>query len=58
MGGDKSEVKDAGRKLATQLVQMLAGNFEPEKYHDAYHAEMKKLIEAKPHGQKLAVVPT
>jgi DNA end-binding protein Ku len=56
-GGDKSEVKEAESKLATQLVQTLAAKFEPEKYHDAYHMEMEKLIEAKAHGQKLAVVP-
>jgi DNA end-binding protein Ku len=56
-GGDKSEVKEAERKLAAQLVQTLAAKFEPEKYHDAYHLEMEKLIEAKAKGQKLAVVP-
>ena len=56
-GGDKSEVKDAERKLATQLIQTLAARFEPEKYHDAYQQEIEKLIEAKAHGEKLAVVP-
>jgi DNA end-binding protein Ku len=57
VGGDKSEVKETEKKLAVQLVQTLAAKFQPEKYHDAYHAEMEKLIEAKAHGQKLAVVP-
>jgi DNA end-binding protein Ku len=56
-GGDKSEVKEAEKKLATQLVQTLAAKFEPEKYHEAYQQEMEKLIEAKAHGKQLAVVP-
>jgi DNA end-binding protein Ku len=56
-GGDKSDVKEAERKLATQLIQTLAAKFEPEKYHDVYQQEIEKLIEAKAHGQKLAVVP-
>jgi DNA end-binding protein Ku len=56
-GGDRPELKEAESKLAMQLVQTLAAKFEPEKYHDAYHLEMEKLIEAKAHGKKLVVVP-
>ena len=56
-GGDKSEVREAERALATQLIQTLAAPFQPEKYHDAYQQELEKLIEAKAHGQKLVVAP-
>jgi DNA end-binding protein Ku len=56
-GGDKSEVKEAERKLALQLIQTLAAKFEPEKYYDVYQKELEKLIEAKAHGQKLTAAP-
>jgi DNA end-binding protein Ku len=54
---DKSEVKEQEKALAMQLIQSLATDFKPEKFHDAYQQNLQKLIEAKAHGKKLTVVP-
>jgi DNA end-binding protein Ku len=40
------ELKDAEVKVAHQLIQALATKFEPEKYHDNFEENLKKLIEA------------
>lgn len=54
---DKSEVKAQERALAMQLIENLATEFAPEKFHDAYQENLQKLIEAKAHGKKLTIVP-
>ncbi len=54
---DKSEIKAQEKELAKRLIESLATRFEPEKFHDAYQDNLRKLIEAKAHGQKLSVVP-
>ncbi len=54
-GVDKTEVKDAERSLATQLIDSLAAKFEPEKYHDVYQEGLRTLIEAKAKGQDVIV---
>jgi DNA end-binding protein Ku len=54
---DKSEVKEQEKALAMQLIENLATKFKPEKFHDAYQESLQKLIEAKPHGKKLTIVP-
>jgi DNA end-binding protein Ku len=46
------EVKPQEIKLAQQLVESLASPFEPKKYHDAYQARLKELIEAKQQGKE------
>ncbi|HEV3228068.1 MAG TPA: Ku protein [Solirubrobacteraceae bacterium] len=43
--------------VARQLVESLAGSFEPEKYHDTYREEVLELIERKAHGEEIAVQP-
>lgn len=40
-------------KMAEQLVDALAGEFEPEQYHDEYRERVQELIEAKAKGKKL-----
>lgn len=50
------DVKDAEKKLAMQLIENLAADFEPEKYHDAYMDSMKALITAKQNGKAIASV--
>jgi DNA end-binding protein Ku len=54
-----SEIKTTKRELemAEQLVNQLAGDFEPEKYHDTYRAEVLDLIERKAQGEEIAVQP-
>ncbi len=54
---DKSEVKEQERVLAKQLIENLAANFKPEKYHDTYQENLRALIEAKAKGQKITAVP-
>jgi DNA end-binding protein Ku len=51
------KVKEAESKLATQLIESLAGPFKPEEFTDSYNEGLVKLIEAKAKGQKLTVVP-
>lgn len=40
-------------KMASQLVEALAGEFEPEQYRDEYAARVMELVEAKAKGRKL-----
>lgn len=44
-------------KLARQLVESLAGEFEPQKYHDEYRARLKALLDAKLEGREVAAAP-
>jgi DNA end-binding protein Ku len=39
--------------MARSLVDMLTGDFQPEKYHDAYREALLELIEAKAEGQEI-----
>jgi DNA end-binding protein Ku len=41
------------RVLAGKLVEALAGEFQPERYHDEYQARVRELIDAKRSGKKL-----
>jgi DNA end-binding protein Ku len=50
------EVSAAEKKLASQLIENLATEFEPEKFHDEYHESMQALIAAKQKGNKIAAV--
>jgi DNA end-binding protein Ku len=56
---DPSEVKMSKRELeiAEQLVDSLAGDFEPQKYRDTYREEVLALIERKAQGEEIAVQP-
>jgi DNA end-binding protein Ku len=38
-------------KLATQIVDSLAGDWKPERYHDTYAEELRRLIKAKDKGK-------
>jgi len=54
---DASNLKDKELALAKMLVESLAGDFEPEKYHDAYRDNLRKMIEAKIEGHKVVETP-
>ena len=56
---ETTEVKTTKRELeiAIQLVESLAAEFEPEKYHDTYRKEVLDLIERKAQGEEIAVQP-
>ena len=56
---EAAEVKTTKRELdiAKQLVDSLAGEFEPDKYSDTYREEVLALIERKAQGEEIAVQP-
>ena len=43
--------------IAKQLVDSLAGPFEPDKYHDEYRDQVLNLVERKAAGEEIAVQP-
>jgi len=54
---DLSLVKDKELALATNLIEALAGEFEPEKYKDSYRENLLQMIEAKKAGQEVIATP-
>src|SRR4051794_6244035 len=56
---EAEDVETTKRELdiAKQLVDSLAGDFEPEKYHDEYREAVLQLIEQKAEGKEIAVQP-
>ena len=46
-------INDKELDMARSLVDMLKGDFEPEKYHDNYREALIELIEAKAEGQEI-----
>ena len=53
------EIKTTKRELdiAKQLVDSLAGDFEPDKYTDSYREQVLDMIERKAQGEQIAVQP-
>jgi len=54
---DEVSATDKELAIAKQLVESLAGPFEPEKYRDTYRDEVLSLIERKAAGEEIAVQP-
>ena len=50
------ELKEAEVKVAHQLIEALAGKFEPEKYHDTFEENLKSLIKARLEGKEVTEV--
>jgi DNA end-binding protein Ku len=50
-------VKPQEVALAEQLVQGLAAEFDPSKYHDEYQGRLTQMIEAKREGQTVGAEP-
>jgi DNA end-binding protein Ku len=50
------ELKPAELKVAYQLIEALSGDWEPEKYHDTFQENLKKLIEARLEGKEVVAV--
>jgi DNA end-binding protein Ku len=46
----KVDIKPAELKMASQVVESMADDFYPERYHDTYQEELRELIEAKLEG--------
>lgn len=55
-GTEGVELKDAEVKVAHQLIEALAAEFDPSKYHDTFQENLKKLIEARLEGREVAEV--
>ena len=55
-GAPDVEVKEAEIKVAHQLIEALAGDWDPEKYHDTFQENLKKLIETKLEGGEVQAV--
>ncbi len=54
---DTHVVSEKEKNLARMLVESLAAEFEPGKYHDTYRDNLRKLIEAKIEGHKVVETP-
>ncbi|HWH95531.1 MAG TPA: Ku protein [Baekduia sp.] len=56
---DADDVKMNDRELAIakQLVESLAGEFEPDKYKDTYREAVLEMIERKAAGEEIAIQP-
>src|ERR1700739_353117 len=55
-GAPDVELKDAEVKVAHQLIEALATDWDPEKYHDTFQDNLKKLIETKLEGGKVVEI--
>src|ERR1700759_811114 len=55
-GAPDVELKDAEVKVAHQLIEALSAEWDPEKYHDNFQENLKKLIETKLEGGEVAAV--
>jgi DNA end-binding protein Ku len=51
------ETSDRELDIAKQLVQSLAGDFEPDKYRDTYREAVLEMIEKKAAGEEIAIQP-
>jgi DNA end-binding protein Ku len=54
---DTELVKPKELDLAKMLIDTLASDFEPQKYHDTYRDNLMKMIEAKVEGRKVVAAP-
>jgi DNA end-binding protein Ku len=56
-GNNNIEVRPQEVALAEKLVEGLAADFEPSKYHDEYQSQLAALIEAKKAGLEVTATP-
>jgi DNA end-binding protein Ku len=50
------QLKEGELKVAHQLIEALAAKWDPEKYHDTFEENLKKLIKARMEGGEVATV--
>jgi DNA end-binding protein Ku len=55
-GAPDVEIKEAEIKVAHQLIEALADEWDPDKYHDTFQDNLKKLIETKLEGGTVQAV--
>jgi DNA end-binding protein Ku len=51
------KASDRELKMAEQLIESLASEFDPTRYHDEYREKVLELIEAKAAGEEIVVQP-
>jgi DNA end-binding protein Ku len=51
---ETGKISDRELKMAKSLVEMLTGDFEPEKYQDNYREALLELIQQKAEGQEIS----
>ncbi len=54
---EEIEINDRELAIANQLVESLAADFDPDKYHDTYREDVLALVERKAAGEHIAVQP-
>ncbi len=57
LAGEEGEVSERELAMARQLVESLAGDFEPERYHDEYREQLLDLIDRKAAGEEIVATP-
>jgi DNA end-binding protein Ku len=55
--GDDVEPSQKELDMARQLIEALAADFEPEKYHDEYREQLLGIIEKKAAGEEIVAEP-
>jgi DNA end-binding protein Ku len=55
-GTDHASLKEGEVKVAHQLIEALAAEWEPEKYYDTFEENLKKLIKAHMEGKEVVAV--
>jgi DNA end-binding protein Ku len=55
-GAPEVELKDAEVRVAHQLIEALASEWDPEKFHDTFQDNLKNLIQTKLEGGQIAEV--
>jgi DNA end-binding protein Ku len=55
---DTSLVKEKELAMAKMLISSLEAEFEPQKYHDAYRNNLRRMIEAKIEGRNVVAAPS
>lgn len=55
--GEEIEINERELAMATQLVEALSGDFEPDKYHDEYREQLLGLIDQKAAGEEIVARP-
>jgi DNA end-binding protein Ku len=53
--GDDVELGERERRIATQLIDSLTSDWEPERYHDTYRERVLELIGRKAEGDEIVV---
>jgi DNA end-binding protein Ku len=56
VGSDKVDIREPEVKVAHQLIQALASEWDASKYHDVFEDNLKKLIKAKMEGGEVTAV--